>query len=75
MIVLTEMEKEAVKDLLSQDGWKILVAKIKDRRESEIHALVYDTDPIRVVRNQARIQALEELMRLPQELIRGGEHA
>lgn len=59
---------DAIRDLVRQPGWALVVARIKLMLERTASAAIKEHDVQKVPRLQAYHLALEEVLRLPQTL-------
>jgi hypothetical protein len=68
---LTVKEKDAVREMMQTEGWRLLVASLKEREHALMEALVLSGNGTFAL-EQAKILALREVMRKPKTLLEGG---
>jgi hypothetical protein len=68
---MTTKEKDAVREMMQSEGWKNFVASLRER-ESVLMEDLINCKPEEVVRNQAQVKAIREVLMKPKTLLEGG---
>jgi hypothetical protein len=71
---MTTKEKDAIREMMQTEGWKIFSASLKEREEALMEGLLYCKEEEFLV-NQAQIKALREVVRKPKTLLEGDQDA
>lgn len=72
---MTEQEIEALKELISDFGWEVLVTRLRTKRSQAMESLLTAQDLDTIRQYQERVRAFDYVMKLPHELIQGGKYA
>jgi hypothetical protein len=70
---MTTKEKDAIREMMQTEGWKIFVSSLLERQNALMEHLVY-SDPNGVAKAQAQIVAIREIVLKPKTLLEGGSN-
>jgi hypothetical protein len=68
---MTTKDKDAVREMMQTEGWRIFVAHLKGRESVLMENLIY-CKPEEVVQGQMQIKAIREIVMKPKMLLEGG---
>jgi hypothetical protein len=68
---MTTKEKDAVREMMETEGWKIFVSSLREREHTLMENLI-SCKPEEVPQGQAQIKAIREIVMKAKTLVEGG---